>query len=82
MSLRRRLRRLEALRPAGLPTLWLVCVDDEGRVLDDGTAAVRPWIGKPLSAVPSIGKLIVGIDPLVVVGQRSEPSGLRSPEAP
>jgi hypothetical protein len=50
--------------------LWLVCVDEEGTVLDDGTDGVRPWIGEHYSAIPRIGKLIIGIDPLVVLGRK------------
>lgn len=76
MTLRQRLRRLEGVRPAGSPTLWLVCVDEEGRVLDDGSDGVKPWIGQHYSGVPSIGQLIIGIDPLQVLGRRpSEPEG-------
>jgi hypothetical protein len=70
MSVRQRLRRLQRLHPPDSRTLWLVCVDNEGIVLDDGTAGVRPWIGKHYSAIPRIGKLIIGIDPLVVVGRK------------
>jgi hypothetical protein len=40
MSMRQRLRRLERLHPPDSPTLWLVCADGEGRVLDDGSAGV------------------------------------------
>ena len=48
-----------------------MCVDNEGIVLDDdGSAGVRPWIGKHYSAIPRIGKLIIGIDPLVVLGRK------------
>ena len=51
--------------------MWLVCVDNEGIVLDDdGSAGVRPWIGKHYSAIPRIGQLIIGIDPLVVLGRK------------
>ena len=70
MSVRQRLRRLERLHPPDSPTLWLVCVDNEGIVLDDGSAGVRPWIGKHYSAIPRIGQLIIGIDPLVVLGRK------------
>jgi hypothetical protein len=70
MRVRQHLRRLERLHPPDSPTLWLVCVDNEGIVLDDGTAGVRPWIGKHYSAIPRIGKLIIGIDPLVVLGRK------------
>ena len=70
MRVRQRLERLEPLHPPDSPTLWLVCVDDEGIVLNDGTAGVRPWIGKHYSAIPRIGKLIIGIDPLVALGRK------------
>jgi hypothetical protein len=71
MSVRQRLQFLERLHPPDSPTLWLVCVDTEGRVLDDGSAGVRPWIGKHYSAIPRIGRIVMGIDPLVVLGRRS-----------
>jgi hypothetical protein len=47
MRARQRLQRLERLRPPDSPTLWLVFVDEEGIVLDDGSDGVRPWIGGP-----------------------------------
>jgi hypothetical protein len=54
----------------------LVSVDEEGRVLDDGSVAVRPWIGQHYSAVPNIAQLLIGIDPLQVMGRRpAEPDG-------
>ena len=70
MRARQRLQRLERLRPPDSPTLWLVFVDEEGIVLDDGSVGVRPWIGKHYSAIPRIGKLIIGVDPLVVLGRK------------
>ena len=76
MTLRQRLRRLERDRPAGSPTWWLVSVDEEGRVLDDGSVAVRRWIVQHYSAVPGIAQLLIGIDPLHVLGRRpAEPDG-------
>ena len=68
MNFRSRLQRLERARPPG-PTLWLAFVDEAGNILDDGSAAVRPWVGRHCSAVPSIGKIIVGVDPLQVLGR-------------
>jgi hypothetical protein len=54
----------------------LVCADEEGRVLDDGSVAVRRWIVQHYSAVPSIAQLLLGIDPLQVLGRRpAEPDG-------
>jgi hypothetical protein len=66
MGLHHRLKR--ALSPA--PTLSLVCVDEEGIVLDDGSGEIRPGIGKHHSAVPGNPKVIVGVDPLEVLGPR------------
>jgi hypothetical protein len=69
MGLCHRLKRLErALPPA--PALSLVCVDEEGRILDDGSDTRRPWIGRHYSDVPGAPKVIVGVDPLEVLGRR------------
>jgi hypothetical protein len=65
MSLRHRLKRLESAVPRG-PVVWLVCVDEEGIVLDDGSAEVRPWVGRHVREVPGTPKVLVGIDPLVL----------------
>ena len=67
MSLRIRLTHLE--RPQSLASQpSLVCVDEEGRVLDDGTAEMRPWIRKHQDDWPFPVAVIVGVDPLVVLG--------------
>jgi hypothetical protein len=71
MSLGHRLKRLARARPTG-NVLSLVCVDEEGRVLDDGSDKLRAWIGKHYSHVPGASKVIVGVDPLVVLGLRGE----------
>jgi hypothetical protein len=57
MRARQRLERLERLHPPDSPTLWLVCVDNEGIVLDDGSAGIRPWIGKHYVSVRRIAFL-------------------------
>jgi len=39
-------------------------------VLDDDSAAIRPFVRKHHSAVPGNPKLIVGVDPHEVLGRR------------
>src|SRR5436305_11454551 len=51
MSLHHQLKRLERAQPPESP-LALVCVEEEGRILDDGSDPIRPWIGKHYSDVP------------------------------
>jgi hypothetical protein len=46
-------------------------VDEAGRILDDGSEQIRPWIGKHYSTAPGKRKVIVGVDPLEVLGRRS-----------
>lgn len=72
MSLRTRLKRLERLRPPGT-TLWAVFIDEAGRIMDDGSVIMRPWVGRRLSELPAeikVGKVIGGVDPLVVFGHK------------
>jgi hypothetical protein len=71
MSLGHRLKRLARARPTG-NVLSLVCVDEEGRVLDDGSAMIRAWIGKHYSDMPGAAKVSVGVDLLVLLGLRGE----------
>ena len=70
MSLRHRLKRLEQGR-RDIAALWLVCVDEQGIVLDDSSAEIQPWVGRHYGAVPGTPKVIVGVDPLEVLGRRS-----------
>jgi hypothetical protein len=58
-------------RPAHV---WAACVDAEGRVLDDRSEAIRPWIGRHFSELPQPVKIVWGVDPLVVLGYTSTPS--------
>jgi hypothetical protein len=69
MNFRSRLQRLERARPPG-PTLWLAFVDEAGDILDDGSAEVRPWVGRHWGTVPSIGRIVMGVDQLQVLGRR------------
>jgi hypothetical protein len=70
MRLSQRLQRPEKARPPSGARLWLVCVDDDGRILDDGSQETLPWIGMHYGDVPGgVGKIIVGIDPLAVLGR-------------
>lgn len=74
-TVRQRLHQLEQLclppRPAHL---WMVCVDAEGRVVDDRSQAIRPWVGRHCSELPRPVKIVGGVDPLVVLGYTSTPS--------
>ena len=70
MRLRQRLQRLEKARPPSGARLWLAFIDDDGRILDDGSQETLPWIGMHYDDVPGgVAKLIVGIDPLAVLGR-------------
>jgi hypothetical protein len=68
MSLRHRLKRLERALPSEA-VLSLVCVDEQGLILDGGSDQMHPWIGHHNSDVPGAPKVIVGVDPLVVLGR-------------
>jgi hypothetical protein len=48
--LRRVEQRLDQLSSAERPSN--VCIDEKGRILDDGTANVKPWVGRHFSEVP------------------------------
>ena len=74
-----RLIRLERLRPPALhPSV--VCVDDEGRVLDDGRADVRPWVGMYYAELPFAVTAVVGIDLRRVLGLDITERGAESPD--
>jgi hypothetical protein len=67
VNLRQRLRRLEQSRvQASAPTyVWL---DDQGRIGDNGTEAMRPWNGRTydelMATLPQDGALkVYGFDP-------------------
>jgi hypothetical protein len=68
--LRRTLARMERACPVpSRPHLWLACVDDQGRVLDDGSEAARPWVGRHHTELPGPVQVIAGIDPFRVLGR-------------
>lgn len=69
MSLRHRLQRLEQVLRGDF-AIQLVCVNEAGLVLDDGSEQIRPWSGKHYSEVPGPPKVLVGVDPLEVLGRR------------
>jgi hypothetical protein len=71
MSLRMRLARLERTQSQA-SQFSIVCVDEDGRVLDDGTAETRPWIGKHQDELPFPVTVIGGVDPLVALGLASD----------
>jgi hypothetical protein len=48
--LRRLEQRLEQLSAAERPSY--ACIDKHGRILDDGTAKVKPWVGRHYSELP------------------------------
>ena len=63
MNLRMRLMRMEKQIPNDEDTLRLAWVDSNGRILDDGSVIVRPWIGRHYRELPSSAKVIMGVDP-------------------
>jgi hypothetical protein len=65
--LRNRLARLEQKRPPA-PHPWVVCVDDQGRVVDDGSAEMRPWVGMHYAKLPFTVTAVAGIDLRRVLG--------------
>jgi hypothetical protein len=67
MSLRTRLTCLERTCTQASPPS-IVCVDEEGCVLDDGTTEMRPWVGKNQDDLPFPVTVIGGVDPLVALG--------------
>ena len=73
MRLRTRLAHLEQTQSrASQPSL--ACVDEAGCILDDGTAEMRPWVGMRQDDLPFAVQVIVGVDPLVVLGLAEEPT--------
>ena len=48
MGLHHRLKRLERERPH-VPDLALVCMDEQGRIFDDGSDQNRPWVSEHYS---------------------------------
>ena len=55
-------------------------MDESGLVLDDGSDYIRSWIGKHYSEVPGNCKLLVGADPLMMLGRRlGETDGREEP---
>jgi hypothetical protein len=72
-NLRRRLARLEqCCSPPAAEQLSVAYVDADGRVLDTGSEAVRPWVGRHSSELPGPLTIGQGVDPLVV--QRTNPT--------
>ena len=53
MSLRHRLKRLEQVQRDNV-TITLLCVDEEGHVLDDGSDQMQLWIDCHFSDVPGM----------------------------
>jgi hypothetical protein len=46
------------------------CVDEQGVILDDRSEAVRPWVGRHCGELPRWVQVVVGVDPLVVLGYK------------
>src|SRR5262249_30595832 len=74
-NLRSRVERLE--RTVGPPSqdVYAAFVDGEGRILDDGSEVIRPWIGRHHRELPDPVTVIGGVDPLVVLGRKPGLSG-------
>jgi len=53
---------------SGVPHLYVAVVDENGLVIDDGGEAVRPWIGRHVTELPSSVTVVSGIDPRLVLG--------------
>ena len=68
-SLRRWLKRLEPVRWEEA-ALWLLCVDERGLVLNDGSDPLRPFVDKHYNTLPGNPRVLVGVDPLEVRGRR------------
>ena len=82
MSIKLRLAALEKTAAVALgDTIWLLCVSHDGIVLDHGSEVLRPWVGRHFTEVPHpIAQLIVGVDPLVVTGEKPyEPAAQTGP---
>ena len=74
MRLKARLMKLERAVPSPVvPHLWLAFADNDELVLDDGTEACRPWVGRHYSELPAPVKIIGGIDPRLVLGDAPGP---------
>jgi hypothetical protein len=65
-----RLVRLER-KQSVTPCLSIVCVDDQGRILDDGTFLTRQWVGRCPEEMPYPVQVLVGVEPLLVLGSIS-----------
>jgi hypothetical protein len=77
-SLRRRDRLGRLVPPPPVPHLYLACLDEAGRVLDDGSEAARRWIVRHYAELPAPVHVIAGLDPLRVLGL---PAGARAARA-
>jgi hypothetical protein len=75
-SLKHRVGKLQALfGPADRRPSDVLCLDLDGKILWDGSEAMREWAGRPLTdwprewwELPWSIKLLQGIDPLPVLG--------------
>jgi hypothetical protein len=57
------------------PHLYAAFVDEQGRVLDDGSEAVRSGVGRHYSELPGPVSILAGVDPLLGLGQTTEDAG-------
>ena len=75
-NVRRRLGRLKQRCAPPLSPISIVCVDAEGRVLEQDSEALRPWVGRHHSELPHPVTVLGGVDPLRVLGliKEGEPS--------
>jgi len=69
-KLHTRLVRLER-RQSVSACLPIVCVDNQGRILDDGTLLTRQWVGRCPEEMPCPVQVLVGVEPLLVLGSIS-----------
>ena len=47
----------------------LVCVDAHNRILDDGSVACRPWVGRDRAELPRRVQVLRGVAPLEILGR-------------
>ena len=79
-SLRRRLDRVQSMLPSPATAYPpIVCVDAHNRILDDGSAACRPWVGRDRAELPRRVQVLRGVAPVEILGRLPLPP---TPEEP
>ena len=68
INVRGRMARLERRCRSPASHIYSAFVDLQGLILDDRSEAVRPWVGRHYSELPDPVSIVMGVDPLVVLG--------------